>query len=110
MTALIKTCNKFSKFVSNTEQRRDVCVHTDARAHSNMHKYSDEKFTYTRRHSYTQKFIYSIKCLMFCSIKFEKRKLFKGVVKLNDQSILQSKITFEISLVTTKKDYILQNF
>ena len=42
MTALIKTCNKFSKFVNNTEQKRNACINTHSRAHSYMHKYSDE--------------------------------------------------------------------
>ena len=72
MTALIKTCNTFSKFVNNTKQKRNVCINTHARAHSYMHKYSNEKFTYTQRHSYTQIFIYSIKCLMFYLKKIEK--------------------------------------
>ena len=89
MTALIKTCNKCSMFVNNTEQKRNVSVHTNVRAHSYMHKYSDEKFTYTQRHSYTQIFIYSIKCLMFYSIKFENLNCLNVFVKLKDQSILQ---------------------
>ena len=42
MTALIRTGNKFSKFVNNTEEKRNVCINTHARAHSYMHKYSDE--------------------------------------------------------------------
>ena len=79
MTALIKTFNKFSKFVNNTEQKRNVCINTHAHAHSSMHKYSDEKFTNTERHSNTQIFIFSIKCLTFYSIQFEKRKIFKCV-------------------------------
>ena len=79
MTALIKTCNKFSKFFNNTEQKRNVCIKTHARAHSYMHKYSDEKLANTQRHSYTQIFIYNIQFVMFNSIKFAKRKLFKCV-------------------------------
>ena len=109
MTALLKTCNKFSKFVNNTEQKRNVCINTQARAHGYMHKYSDEKFTNTQRQLYANIYIYiyiyiySIKCLMFYSITFEKRKLFKCACEVKDQSILQNKITFGISLVTTKK-------
>ena len=91
MTALIKTCNTFfSKFVNNTEQKRNVCINTHARVHSYMHKYSDEKFTYTQIHSCMQIFIYGLKCLMLFSIKFEKNVNCLNVfVKLKDQSILQ---------------------
>ena len=59
--------------------------------------------THTQRHSYTQIFIYNIKCLMFYSIKFENVNCLNVFVKLKDQSILQKQIVFEISLVTTKK-------
>ena len=67
MTALIKTCNTFSMFVNNTEQKKTVCINIHARAHSYMHKYSDENSD-TRRD--TQLFIYRInsKCSMFYSI------------------------------------------
>ena len=94
MTVLIKTCNTFSKFVNNTELKRNVCVHRHVRAHSYMHKYSDEKFTYTQRHSYMQIFIYSIKCLMFYSIKFENLNGLNVFVKLKDQSILKKQNHF----------------
>ena len=60
MTALIKTGNKFSKFVNNTEQKRNVCKNTHARAHSYMHKYSDEKFIYTHRDIAIRKYLYII--------------------------------------------------
>ena len=60
MTALIKTCNKFSKFVNNTGQKRNVCINTHARAHSYMHKYSDEKFTYTHRDKAIHKYLYIV--------------------------------------------------
>ena len=49
MPALIKACNTFSKFVNNTEQKRNVCVHKHVLADSYMHKYCYEKFTYTQR-------------------------------------------------------------
>ena len=60
MTALIKNCNKFPKFVNNTEQKRNVYIHTHARAHSYMHKYSDERFTYAHRDIAIRKYLYIV--------------------------------------------------
>ena len=102
MTAFIKTCNTFSKFVHTTEQRRNVCVHTHARAHSYIHKYSDEKVTYTPRHSYKQIFIYSIIC--FIQYNLKNVICLNVFVKLKDQSILQKQNHIEVSLVTTKNN------
>ena len=104
MTALIKTCNKFSKFVNNTEQKthkKTVRINTHACAFSYMHKYIDEKIRHTLRHIYPQISIYRINFKMF-NVLFNINCL-NVFVKLKDQIILQNKITFEISHVTTKK-------
>ena len=59
MTALIKTFNKFSKFVNNIEQKRNVCINTHARAHSYMLKYSDEN-SHTHRDIAICKYLYIV--------------------------------------------------